>query len=798
MVLTINSEIVQPIPDTVPDVMKNLNNWVVWKAVKSDQVTSDGEQVLDKVLKRINGASASSTDPHTWSDFHTAYSSYTRNSFDGIGFVFQKENNVIGLDLDGHFYDNQPLTEIAQKMCDTTYVEISPSGTGAHAYFIGDLPASVRHKYSDEEGDLEIYNNARFFTFTGVSVGQEIISSDQNVIDGLVKRYFHRVVEPEIKFEQASQPAVLPTDEIKRRMLKNEKVNDLFNGRADTSTYASGQSSEDMALCNHLAFWTGKNRKQMDELFRQSKLYRPKWDEARGDTTYGFYTIDHAISECRDVYKQAVDNPHESLDNVWDSIVTFDADEVLPFPKDVFPEWIEKYIDQVSLSTQTPREMAAMAAFTALSISTAKKFNVRIYDSWIEPLNTYLLTLMPPASRKSQVFKDMTQPIVDFQKERRIALKEVIVKNEHNIDIRQRKIEKLKRDLSEPKKGDKLSEIENELNYEIDALENMEDIKEPTYIADDVTPEVLESLLKDNGERMAIVSPEGGLFSSMQGRYSDKTSIDVYLKGHPAERLSSHRLSRSAVELEEPHLTVGIFAQPTVIQEVPKQFFDKGLMARFLFSMPLDNRGERQIRPKEKDPFITDRYYNNLKTLMQLQADGQNLVMSEEADMHVQLLQEEIELRQGYKEDLRENDNIESWAGKIIGQLMRLAGLIHMARVIDEQDYVIQADTIQVIEKLKDYFISHAKKAFNVSGVDEEVEDAKYILGRIIDLQKDGELKRQDLWQMVKQRFGKSEQIDPPLKILEDRGYIKNVMKKNDSGKGRRSKIIILHPEISY
>src|SRR5699024_5069031 len=129
-----------------------------------------------------------------------------------------------------------------------------------------------------------------------------------------------------------------PTDEIKRRMLKNEKINALFNGRADTSNYHSGQSSEDMALCNHLAFWTGKNRKQMDELFRQSKLYRPKWDESRGETTYGYYTIDRAISECRDVYKQAVDNPHDSEDNVWDSIVTFDADEVLPFPKDVFPE----------------------------------------------------------------------------------------------------------------------------------------------------------------------------------------------------------------------------------------------------------------------------------------------------------------------------------------------------------------------------------------------------------------------------------------------------------------------------
>lgn len=183
---------------------------------------------------------------------------------------------------------------------------------------------------------------------------------------------------------------------------------------------------------------------------------------------------------------------------------------------------------------------------------------------------------------------------------------------------------------------------------------------------------------------------------------------------------------------------------------------------------------------------------------MELDADGQNIVLSRDADIHVQLLQEEIEMRQGFKEDLRDNDNIESWAGKLVGQLMRLAGLIHMATVIDDDDYTVQVETIQVIEQLKDYFISHAKKAFNVSSVDEDVEDAKYLLGRIMDLQQDGQLKRQELWQMVKQRFGKSEQIEPILKLLTDRGYIKISEIQNKSGKGRKSKMIILHPEISY
>jgi putative DNA primase/helicase len=44
-----------------------------------------------------------------------------------------------------------------------------------------------------------------------------------------------------------------------------------------------------------LAFWTGKDAERMDQLFRLSGLYRPKWDERHGARTYGEVTIANAI-----------------------------------------------------------------------------------------------------------------------------------------------------------------------------------------------------------------------------------------------------------------------------------------------------------------------------------------------------------------------------------------------------------------------------------------------------------------------------------------------------------------------
>lgn len=792
MVLTVNSTIVEPEFDTVPEEMRRLNNWVVWKAEPSDKVTKDGEQVLDKVLKQTNGKPASTTSPATWTSFQDAYQSYSNGNFDGIGFVFEPNNRIIGVDMDGHFSDGEPITKNAEVMCSKTYVEVSPSGTGGHAYFIGDLPDDIKHKHKDSQGEIEIYNSGRYFTFTGQMVGQDEILEDEKFINIIIKQFFHKET-PDFNIDISDERSrLLPSTDIKRKMLKNEKINRLFDG--DIADYEDDDSSADMALANYLAFYTAKNYKQMDEIFRESGLMRDKWDEMRGDVTYGERTLKKAILECRNVYKHSTINPQEAGSYVWDDLVTFDHDAILPFPRHIFPDWLEEYIDQVSQSTQTPRDMAAMGAFTALSIASNKKFNINIFGDWSEPLNTYLLTLMPPSSKKSQVFNHMMNPISDFQKEFRDFMKPKIRENKDNLEIKEKRIASLKKRIIEPKKGDTVSELEEDLSYAREDLENTNILTEPTYIVDDVTPEVLAQLLEENDEKIGIVSAEGGLFTNIQGRYSDVTNYDVYLSGHPGDRMSTHRLSREAVELEEPLISIGIFAQPSIIQSVPRELFDKGLMARFLYSLPNDNRGERQIRPRQIDPQVKDKYYNNVRGLMGLNANNISLTMSDTADSKVQLLQEEIELRQGVGEDLRENEDIESWSGKIVGQLMRLAGLIHMSKTLTTSNYVVQPETIDAADRLKEYFISHMKKAFNISNADQSTADAEYLIGKILEMQEDGLVKRQKLWQSVKRKFKNASHLDKTLKLLEDRSYIKVSYQKISEDTHKKTKFILINP----
>ena len=56
-----------------------------------------------KMPLQTNGRPASSTNPETWADFLTVEDAYNSGKFSGIGFVFSKDDDLVGIDLDDCF-----------------------------------------------------------------------------------------------------------------------------------------------------------------------------------------------------------------------------------------------------------------------------------------------------------------------------------------------------------------------------------------------------------------------------------------------------------------------------------------------------------------------------------------------------------------------------------------------------------------------------------------------------------------------------------------------------------------------
>lgn len=280
----------------IPDELKRVRQWVLWK-----RETRNGKPT--KVCYQPTGQHAKSNDPATWADFQTCLDALSR--FDGLGVMFA--DGLMGVDLDHHVDERGNLSDFAREVVSTlpTYWEFSPSGRGLHALCYGTLPAGGRK--SAQHG-LEMYCEGRYFTVTGNHL--EGTPSTVKRLNGEIAQVHARVfgVKPAEPPTATTTPTKLVNLDdqqvIERAMLADNggKFLDLWTG--STTRHNGDHSSADLALCEILAFWAGRDAGRIDSLFRQSGLMRPKWDERHyaDGRTYGQATIDEAIACTTQVY----------------------------------------------------------------------------------------------------------------------------------------------------------------------------------------------------------------------------------------------------------------------------------------------------------------------------------------------------------------------------------------------------------------------------------------------------------------------------------------------------------------
>lgn len=286
----------------IPDELKQLPKWVLWRAEWDNK-----QKQYKKVPYSYAGYRASSTESETWTIFDAIHSLYEKNdSNNGIGFVLSNDDDYICLDIDDAINPDtgQLQTDLAIEMTELTYCELSPSGTGLHCFFKGELPLERKKKRSDL--DIELYNNARFMTVTGESIGQSEICEVQATINNIVERYF-KVEEPVKTFTiHPNRTNDLSDDEVMDIMMKSknkDKISDLLKGNYEK--YFDSPSEGVQSLLHYLAFYTSKDKGQMERLFLDYNNLTDKWDSKRGNTTWGELELDKAISNQSEVFKNS-------------------------------------------------------------------------------------------------------------------------------------------------------------------------------------------------------------------------------------------------------------------------------------------------------------------------------------------------------------------------------------------------------------------------------------------------------------------------------------------------------------
>ena len=277
--------------ENIPAELHHLKQWVCWK-----KGTDDKGRVTKIPINPHNGRNAMSNNPDTWSDMMDAVVAASHYDLAGVGFMLT--NGYFGIDLDD--VSETMRNEFIEQM--QSYTEISQSGNGIHIIARGNLPEGPRRK-----NGVEMYEENRFFVMTGDIIGNYQITDGTDNVVPLFNKYLlgkadKQIVVPETA--QVNEPVKLTDNDVlkKAQNAKNgTQFKLLFDGEWETLNYGS-QSEADMALCNLLAFWTGRDIEQMDRLFRMSGLYRDKWDRKQSGTTYGRITLQNAANNCQNVY----------------------------------------------------------------------------------------------------------------------------------------------------------------------------------------------------------------------------------------------------------------------------------------------------------------------------------------------------------------------------------------------------------------------------------------------------------------------------------------------------------------
>ncbi|MGW6258543.1 YfjI family protein [Streptomyces sp. NPDC055085] len=485
----------------------------------------------------------------------------------------------------------------------------------------------------------------------------------------------------------------------------------------------------------------------------------------------------------------------------WDEPIPLTVRRELPaFPTDVFPAWLGDFVRAVAEETQTPVDMAASLALAVLSTAAGGRAVVHVRGHWREPTNTFVVVALPPGNRKSAVFSLMTDPLYKSEALLSAASAATIIEAEITA-----KLAKEVADSAAAKAAradaDKRDQLVAEAISLAQTSESLTVPAKPRLLADDATPEVIASLLAEQDGRLAVMSAEGGIFDIIAGRYSGTPNMEVFLRGQAGDRLRVDRRGREEF-IEAPALTMGLTVQPSVLEDIGriKGAGDRGLLGRFLYSLPTSLVGHRKILPDTIPDDVATTYEERIIALTMSLAgwtDPAVLQLSPEANDALVA----YERRQEPRLRKRGGDlgHIGNWAAKLGGATCRLAGLLHVA-THTENGHIqpITADTMHAAVKLSDYFTGHALAVFDLMGADHTANRAHTVLD-LLRTQGWHEVSKRDLMvKLSRSEFATVADLDPALNLLEDHGYLRSQPVARTGGRGRPpSPRYLIHPHLT-
>ena len=464
-------------------------------------------------------------------------------------------------------------------------------------------------------------------------------------------------------------------------------------------------------------------------------------------------------------------------------------------PANILPGAWGDMVAAVAKSTQTPTAISVLCALGVLGTLLQRRYEVDT-GTHTEPLSIWCASVSPSGTRKTAVAGAFQRPLLDWEKRRADAMRREIARNNAVRETTLKRIESLKQQAGKAKE-DELAAIRTEIENETVNLPD--ELRAPMLFVEDVTPETMQKLLAEQGGRMGVLSDEPGLFRILGGLYSGGggASLEVFLKSHAGSALKVHRAARS-VFVDRPAITMSLMVQPDLMNDLAgsNQFRASGLMARFLWAVPVTNVGKRNVYERNRTPPEVVAAYNAAVLAM---LDGYppepgtpdkpvTLRLDDCAEELWLDFAQEVEDQQG---EGGRFDAIRDWTSKLPGAVARVAALLELAAGGLERDTVGMEAMHQAIT-LARLLIPHTQAAFNLLGADALEADAiavlKWVRGNGLE-----EFTQREAQKGMEARFRSVDKLKRAIDKLRDLDCVR-VTKRRNQGSIRPSVVIQVNP----
>ena len=496
----------------------------------------------------------------------------------------------------------------------------------------------------------------------------------------------------------------------------------------------------------------------------------------------------------------------------WPDPLPLEAPAPPPYPLDALPPVLADQVADVARVVQVPPDLPGAVALSVVAACVARRSVVSLGDgatpTHVEPLCLYIAAVSPSGTRKSAALRDMLSPL--YARERvlqREAEPEVRAAAERRklAEARLEAVRKAQARERDPSEREGLCAEAEALARDLPPVPAL-----PSLVVDDRTPEALALDLAEQDGAVLLASAEGAdLFAVAAGRHvrDGGDQATIYLHAYDGERLDVRRITRDAVRVEDPALSIVITPQPIVLERLREhpELHHRGLVPRFALVAAPDLAGTRRYNPTAApDTRVRTAYADTLERLLALPRPTEASAVP-----RLRLAGEALELWRTYQDrverDLADGEPlaaIREWASKQPGRVARIAGGLHLVATIGAgrpwRD-AIGPETVAAAVCLGAYLEAHALVAYGVMRADPRLRLARAIVRWIRRTRRD-RITQRDAQAYVAPHGPERtpEAVGEACALLVEHGWLRPLDPPERHGPGRqRSPAYAVHPVLA-